>query len=505
MTFDHRAPGTTEEVWRDSGLLDRLPPLDLPENVSHLVVLAAHPDDESLGAGGLLARCSGQGIPVTVVVATDGEASHPGSPTCSPTELAAVRRKELVEAVDLVAPGAALVFLGLPDGGLREHRTSLHQGLTGALTLAGAARSTRDPGAPGTPGAPGAPGASGQALLCAPWRGDGHRDHRIAGEVAAVVAAAQGARLLEYPVWWWHWATPDAPVGSDAMRALALSPGERADKAQAVAAHRSQVEPLSGDPRDAATIGAEMLRHVERAVEVFVESPGVAPAGPAAPAETAAPTDHPASAGPAATPGPTAPASLPPEFFDEFYRDRRDPWGFETRWYEERKRAVTLAALPRPRFRAGLEIGCSTGVLTAGLAARCDRTVAVDVAEAALASARERLGDSVELLRLRTPAEWPTGRFDLVVLSEVGYYYGASDLEVAISRAVESLTQDGVLVACHWRHPVPEYPLGGDDVHAALVARPELVRLVHHLEEDFVLDVFTRPPARSVAREAGLA
>lgn len=481
MTFDHRAPGTTEEVWRDSGLLDRLPPLDLPENVSHLVVLAAHPDDESLGAGGLLARLSGQGTPVTVVVATDGEASHPGSPTCSPTELAAVRRKELVEAVDLVAPGAALVFLGLPDGGLREHRTSLHQGLTGALTLAGAAGSTRDPVAPG------------QALLCAPWRGDGHRDHRIAGEVAAVVAVAQGARLLEYPVWWWHWATPDAPVGSDSMRALALSPGERAGKARAVAAHRSQVEPLSGDPRDAATIGAEMLRHVERAVEVFVESPGVAPA------------DHTASAGTAATTGPTAPASLPPEFFDEFYRDRRDPWGFETRWYEERKRAVTLAALPRPRFRAGLEIGCSTGVLTAGLAARCDRTVAVDVAEAALASARERLGDSVELLLLRTPAEWPPGRFDLVVLSEVGYYYGTSDLEVAISRAVESLTQDGVLVACHWRHPVPEYPLGGDDVHAALGARPELVRLVHHLEEDFVLDVFTRPPARSVAREAGLA
>jgi LmbE family N-acetylglucosaminyl deacetylase/SAM-dependent methyltransferase len=477
VTFDHRDPGTTEDAWRAAGLLDRLPPLDLPDDVPHLVVLAAHPDDESLGAGGLLARLACQGSPVTVVVATDGEASHPDSPTLSPARLAGQRRRELVDAIDVAAPGAAVVFLGLPDGGLREHRPTLHRRLSAILGTVTEDEPGRGEGSP--------------VMLCAPWRGDGHRDHRIAGEVAAAVAGEQGARLLEYPIWWWHWGSPEDRTATEDMRALTLTPQERAAKGFALAAHRSQVEPLSPDRRDAATVGPEMLRHADRDVEVFVEAPCPSPA-PAAPPPTTGS-------------GSTSSESLPAGFFDAFYRGRPDPWGFETRWYEERKRAVTLASLPRARFRAGLEIGCSTGVLTAELAARCDRVVGVDVADAALAAARERLGDEVELLRLQTPAEWPEGLFDLVLLSEVGYYYGASDLETAISRAVGSLTADGVLVACHWRHPVPEYPLRGDDVHAALAARAELVRLVHHLEEDFVLEVFVRPPGRSVAAEAGLA
>lgn len=485
MTFDHRDPGTTEDAWRAAGLLDRLPPLDLPDDVPHLVVLAAHPDDESLGAGGLLGRLARRGTPVTVVVATDGEASHPGSPTHSPARLAGLRRRELVDAVDAAAPGAAVVFLGLPDGGLREHRATLHRRLSAILGTV-------------TEDEPGHAEGS-RVLLCAPWRGDGHRDHRIAGEVAATVADERGARLLEYPIWWWHWGSPEDRTGTEDMRALALTHQERAAKRLALAAHRSQVEPLSPDPRDAATVGPEMLRHADRDVEVFVEAPCPSPAPPA-PSPT---TGSGSATGPG--PGAASPQSLPAGFFDAFYRGRPDPWGFETRWYEERKRAVTLASLPRARFRAGLEIGCSTGVLTADLATRCERLVGVDVAAAALAAARERLGAEVELLRLQTPAEWPEGLFDLVVLSEVGYYYGASDLESAISRAVGSLTADGVLVACHWRHPVPEYPLRGDDVHAALAGRAELVRLVHHLEEDFLLEVFGRPPGRSVAAEAGLA
>lgn len=481
VTFDHRDTGTTEDAWRTSGLLERLPPLDLPHAVPHLVLLAAHPDDESLGAGGLVARLVRQGTPLTVVVATDGEASHPDSPTLTPARLAGLRRRELLDALDVAAPGSAVVFLGLPDGGLREHRAALRRRLSAVL----AAVTEDEPGRD-----------DGPVLLCAPWRGDGHRDHRIAGEVAAVVAHEQGARLLEYPVWWWHWAAVDDAAGTEHMRALTLTPPERAAKRLALASHRSQVEPLSPDPRDAATVGPEMLRHVERDVEVFVEAPGPS-TQPSTPLPSAAQSSTSTTSSPS--------ESLPAEFFDSFYRGRADPWGFETRWYEERKRAVTLASLPRARFRAGLEIGCSTGVLTADLATRCDRLVGVDVAAAALAAARERLGNEVELVRLQTPAEWPEGLFDLVVLSEVGYYYGAQDLETAISRAVGSLTADGVLVACHWRHPVPEYPLRGDDVHAALDARPELARVVRHVEEDFVLEVFARPPARSVAAEAGLA
>ncbi len=488
VTFDHRDTGTTEEDWLAGGLLDRVPPLDLPDAVGHLVVLAAHPDDESFGAAGLVAHLARRGTRVTVLVATDGEASHPGSPTLSPARLATVRRRELLDAVDATAPGAALVFLGLPDGGVREHRAELHRHLSAVLAASAQDAHGQDAGTP--------------VLLCAPWRGDGHRDHRVAGEVAATVAAEHGARLLEYPVWWWHWGDPWSAQGPEHLRALALTPDDRAAKARALATHRSQIGPLSPDPRDAATLGTEMLRHADRDVEVFVEAPRYASATPVDRGRAPSSEDRraPAQEGARTTSG-----SLRREFFDAFYRGRSDPWGFETRWYEERKRAVTLASLPRARFRAGLEIGCSTGVLTAELAGRCDRMTGVDVAEAALTAARERLGDQVELVRLDTPERWPVGQFDLVVLSEVGYYYDADDLEVAISRAVGSLTEDGVLVACHWRHPVAEYPLRGDDVHAALDARAGLVRLVRHLEEDFVLEVFSRPPGRSVATEAGLA
>ena len=70
------------------------------------------------------------------------------------------------------------------------------------------------------------------------------------------------------------------------------------------------------------------------------------------------------------------------------------------------------------------------------------------------------------------PGDWPDGVLDLVVLSEVGYYCGPGDLRTLVDRAAGALAEDGVLVACHWRHPVEEYPLGGDAVHAALRRTP---------------------------------
>ena len=76
--------------------------------------------------------------------------------------------------------------------------------------------------------------------------------------------------------------------------------------------------------------------------------------------------------------------------------------------------------------------------------------------------------------------------------------------DAALLEVVLAVADDGVLVACHWRHDVVEYPLGGDEVHARLAARPELDRLAHHVEEDFVLDVLVRRPAVSVARATGL-
>jgi hypothetical protein len=200
--------------------------------------------------------------------------------------------------------------------------------------------------------------------------------------------------------------------------------------------------------------------------------------------------------------------SLPTSYFDAMYAADPDPWGLSRRWYEERKYALTLAALPRRRYRSAFEPGCSVGVLTEQLAGRCDRLLAVDVAAAAVRATRTRLaGRSHVLVEQRAiPADWPAGGFDLVVLSEVGYYLDPLDLGRLARSAVAALEPAGDLVAVHWRHPVADYPLGGDAVHAELAASPGLERTCRHVEADFLLEVFARTPpaARSVARAEGL-
>lgn len=499
VSFSHDAAGTSERLWQEGGWPAHARPL-APAECSRLVVVAAHPDDETLGAGGLIGTAAAHGIQVTVIIATNGEASHPNSPTHSAASLAAVRRVEVVAAVRALAPEARVRLLDLPDGDLARH----HAGLADAVLAA----VLDDPAAETPPAGP-APAEAAPALwLVAPWRHDGHPDHAAAGSAAARVAARTGARLLEYPIWAWHWSTPaDAvwpgPGQSTAMWRLQLDAAARQRKTVALAEHHSQVEALSDRPGDEAIVQPGFAAHFERDHELFLG------AGPAdAPADAPATSESPAASASAAATSeePAGAASLTAGFFDEFYAGQRDPWGFETRWYEARKRALTLAVLPRERYGSALELGCSIGVLSRQLADRCESLLATDIAEQPLAVARRRLhglpGVTVE--RRTLPAEWPAGVFDLIVLSEIGYYCSPHDLELLLERCRQSLAPAGTLVACHWRHPVGDYPLGGDEVHAALAAVPGLARTVRHVEADFLLEVYEPAPARSVAQREGL-
>lgn len=464
--FDHRAPGTSEAQWQSTRPWATAPGLEvvLDGALDALIVLAAHPDDETLGAGGLVATAAGRGIRVVVVVATDGDASHPASPTWARQELARERRVELTRAIDELAPGSALTFLGLGDGMLREHREQLTRLVRSAIVE----ELGDDPL---------------RTLVVAPWSGDGHRDHRILGEVSEGLAGELGHRSLGYPIWLWHGARP-ADVETRGWTVLTLDREAHAAKLRAIDLHATQVRPLSPAPGDEALIHDGMRAHFERDFEVFIEPAPV-------------------------TTGESE--SLAPAFFDDFYARHDDPWGFDTRWYEQRKRALVMAALPRPRFRDVLELGCATGALTVELAARADRVLGLDASDEALARARDRrapsaAGDArhVTLERATLPLEWPEGVFDLIVLSEIGYYWGRADLRTAARKTLASLSLDGVLVACHWRHPVAEYPGTADDVHGELRSLPGLRLLARHDEEDFFLDVLVRTGAPSVARAAGI-
>ncbi|MFI5842527.1 class I SAM-dependent methyltransferase [Catenuloplanes sp. NPDC051500] len=199
--------------------------------------------------------------------------------------------------------------------------------------------------------------------------------------------------------------------------------------------------------------------------------------------------------------------STPIDYFTRMYAGNDDPWDFENRWYDARKHALTAGVLPRRRYRSGFEPGCSTGRLTALLADRCDRLLAVDAVPAAAGTAADRLAGQPQVTvgTARMPDEWPEGPFDLVVLSELGYYFARPELDVLLERVVGSLEDGGDLVAVHWRWPVEEHALRGDEVHAALAGMRGLTRLSRLEEADFLLEVFTlTSSARSVAQAEGL-
>ena len=204
----------------------------------------------------------------------------------------------------------------------------------------------------------------------------------------------------------------------------------------------------------------------------------------------------------------TAPVTVPAGYFDAMYQAAADPWGFEDRWYEQRKYAVSLALLPAVRYRSAFEPGCSIGVLTRMLAGRCDAVLSCDVAAAAVRAAARRTADlpHVQVERRDIPGGWPAGRFDLIVFSEILYYFGDHDLEQVLKNAVSALEPEGTLLAVHWRHPVADYLRSGDDVHQVLAGCPALARLVRHDEPDFLAEVYIRTEGTpvSVAEATGL-
>ncbi len=199
---------------------------------------------------------------------------------------------------------------------------------------------------------------------------------------------------------------------------------------------------------------------------------------------------------------PNQPNTLLPSYFDDVYTANADPWGFEFKPYEQAKYADTLASLPRPFYESAFEIGCSLGVLTAQLAARSGALLAVDGSEKPLSRARELCRDlsQVTIKQMQVPEEFPEQLFDLVVVSEVGYYWSPDDLARAQAKILEHLSAGGQLMLVHWTPFVHDYPLTGDDVHESFLALKGLRHLHGHREEKYRLDVLERVSAVRAAR-----
>ncbi len=186
--------------------------------------------------------------------------------------------------------------------------------------------------------------------------------------------------------------------------------------------------------------------------------------------------------------------SLPPAYFDNIYARDPDPWRFATSDYERAKYDATLAALtPAAPYARALEVGCSIGVLTQRLAPLCERLLAIDVAETALAQARARCAafGHVQFARMAIPQDWPAGSFDLIVFSEVLYYLSPEDLAATARLTQASLKPDGAALLVHYTLPT-NYPASGDAASEAFITAAGFSPILQRAEAEYRLDLLRR-------------
>lgn len=399
-----------------------------------MVVVAAHPDDETLGAGGALRALHGAGAEVTLVVATDGEAAYPTLDAAARRDLACGRRAELGTALQAQGlAGVPVHWLGLPDSRLAEHADALRRAL--------------------------APLLAGADAYLAPWPGDPHPDHRAAG-LAAAAAAPVTAHGWSYPISMWAWTAPDdQAVPWRRAHVVPLDAAARAARRAAVACFVSQVGP--GPDGSPPVLAAGLLDHVDRGADLLFREPRS--------------------------------ASAPVDRFAALYADGNDPWRTDS-WYERRKRSVVLASLPRERYPTAFEPGCGAGELTIGLAGRCDRVLASDPVPTAVERARFATRDAPGVLvaEAALPAAVPTEPVDLALFSEVLYYLADAAVAATLDRTLAVTRPGGDVVVVHWRGWPAEAPRDADATHRLLRSRPELDLLAEHVDEDFLLHVLRR-------------
>ena len=197
--------------------------------------------------------------------------------------------------------------------------------------------------------------------------------------------------------------------------------------------------------------------------------------------------------------------SLDAAYFEGLYRANSDPWGFESSDYEARKYASTLAVVAEEPVARALELGCSIGVLTRQLASKCDRLVATELSEIALDQARRRCSGcaNIDFVLAERATDGVEGAFDLMLLSEVVYYWDDRDLRAVASAIAEHLQVGGRLILVHWLGET-DYPRSADDAVGSL---QDLVGELFDVEAetrtaDYRMDVWRRREIQPAAAKS---
>lgn len=436
--FTHHDGGTDEPTWLLDAEWDEVPRVDLAEILRihpRVVLVAPHPDDESLALGATLADLADAGTAVTVVVATHG-GGGPG---------ATVRRREGDMAVRALSTRIEVIWWDLPDSGLADAEDALRAALAELV--------------------------DDTTLVFAPVECDGHSDHEAVARAAEAVALDRSAALLLYPVWMWHWATP-ADIDWSRLRSLAPSLRALQAKRDAIDCHRSQLVSDDGHP----IVGSGVLARAWRVTETVM-----VPLPPPLAARVADVVGSGRGRDEVAAP------------FDAMYdAGDDDPWRLDDSPYERRRLDLVLACLGRDRYGAALEIGCATGQLATRLIDRADDVVALDASASALRVANARCA-TVRWVLGAAPHDIPDGNYDLIVMSEIGYFLDGVDLLATLRALRRRLSPDGELIIANWRGRTEDIPLDGPTVQQQAVAMLDLPVRAHYEDVDLVIDVWGQP------------
>ncbi|MBY0610830.1 MAG: PIG-L family deacetylase [Beijerinckiaceae bacterium] len=417
-----------------------------------ILVIAPHPDDETLGCGGLIAETAAKGVEVIVAVMTDGARSHPNSRTHPCDALRDLREREVEKALQTLGVDQPLInFFRQPDGFLGESGPEADECVEMLVRLVD---------------------EHGIGSMFVTWGSDPHPDHQAAYDLAMRVRRQRPeARLFAYPIWGLTLAADEiihAPYRS-ALR-YEIRPF-RSRKRAAIDCFQSQLGRVIGDDPEGFSLSVEDVERFCSDFEIFIDL-------------TQQDVDLRRHI-----------SSVPTEHFDHLYRQNADPWNYIANGYEQDRFTATIEALPKQHYRRACEIGCSIGVLTEKLAGRCEKIIGIDCSAAALEQARLRfapLGNAYAHL-MRVPEQLPDGHFDLIVLSEVLYFFSHDDL-LAVERFVaDRLEAGGTCMLVNYLGDT-ESPLSGAEAAETFIAasQPRLKAVSTRKFDGFRIDVLER-------------
>lgn len=394
----------------------------IAEDLGNLLVLSPHPDDETLGCGGLISMLKSSGKKVIVIFITSGSASHT-SHTHPPNELAKLRENEAKAACSkLGVLNEDVYFIGAKDSELNTLDSGELNEIVIKIThiLEGIKIDT----------------------IAIPWRRDPHPDHIVTYTIGELFSISQDSKMvkLEYPIWLWKNGNEEdypfeqevAPFRLDITRYIE-------QKSVALQMHQSQLGNIIHDDPNGFVLTKDMLEPFSGPYEYyFIDNK-------------------------------SALKTLDEVYFQKLYSEQSDPWNFRNSTYEHEKYHNSIKALNKTDFKNGLELGCSVGIQTKLLAAICEHLTAIDINEIAVKEARSTCTDlsNISFYVQDVTKIFPKGKFDLITLCEIGYYFDIKNLWQIFENISMSLLPEGRLLLVHWTGFVPDYPLNGNAVHSA--------------------------------------